>query len=89
MKSEQSLTDASRRFADSIQEVVTDAPGNIRKFVDDAFDVMEAIVRSRREFAHDVVGRLLGEVQEEASKTAEEPKKPHARKAPPRKTAAA
>lgn len=60
-KSEETITEASRRWTESLlRELV---PGNgegVRKVVDEAFDFTERILKNQRELASSVLDTLLG-----------------------------
>jgi hypothetical protein len=60
-KSEETITEATRRWTEALRERVPGDGESIRKIVDDGFDLTERIVKNQREFANSMLDTLLGE----------------------------
>lgn len=89
-KSEESIIDAGRKWTDSIAELVPGDARGMRKLVDDAFDLTEAILKTQRQFVHSVLDALRrfevpGREVPAAKPKAAAPRKPATRRAPARK----
>ena len=70
-KSEDLIVQTGHDWAQSAAERVPNTPPEVRKVIDDAFDVAEAILKAQREFARDVLDVVVG--SQEGKKAARGP----------------
>lgn len=87
-KSEETITEASRKWGETLCDLVPGEGANLRKIVDDAFDFTDTVLKNQREFAHSVLDRLLGPTTPKRAST-RGPAKAAAKRTPPRTAAKA
>lgn len=75
-RSEETISDAGRRWAETFRDFAPSDGEAIRKAVGEAFDSMERILQSQREFANSVLDVVLreGTKSPTASKPASKPR---------------
>jgi hypothetical protein len=60
-KSEETITEATRRWTETLRELAPGDGASIRRVVDGAFDFTERVMKNQREFANSMLDTLLGE----------------------------
>jgi phytoene dehydrogenase-like protein len=85
-KSEETIAESRQRWAESLRDFKPGDGAAIRKFIGDAFDFSEKLLKNQRQFAESMLDRLLGEAKPAPKKAA--PKKAPSKKAPAKKAAA-
>lgn len=80
-KSEETITDASRRWLETLRELVPGDGEGIRRVIDDTFEFTERVLKNQRELAGSVLDALVGEPSTK--------RPPAAKRAPATKRAAA
>jgi len=76
-KSEKAITEAGRKWGETLCELVPGDGQSVRKVVEQAFDFTEAILKNQREFANSVLDKVLGESSSKrAPSTKRAPMKP-------------
>ena len=70
-KSEELIVQTGQNWDQSAAARVPNTPPEVRKLIDDAFDVAEAILKAQREFAREVLDAVVG--SQEGNKRARGP----------------
>lgn len=87
-KNEEMIVAASRRWADSMCDVVPTTQQGLRKLVDDVFDYTETLLKNQRELARSVIDAIVdGEARPRSKRAPSKAKK--ATRPAPRKPKAA